>query len=246
MQWRDWLAKEWRLLLTPAMLWAMLLLWLGEVVYLLAALEAYNGLADQLARLSNRRGATQMLLAHAGGVVNWLMIVWLVYFGARSLAQERQWGTDFLWRSRCGGRWRLLLSKAAVLLLGLLLVVLPYWLWVIGLTFGTDWDDGLLLGIALSQVLLALYGVGLALTVSAACVQPLTASLLLGLLWLLLWLLPVLASSPQWLNAMLRWLSPFEHVALLQQGILSSQTGVFFVMMLLAMATLTSIFWIKE
>lgn len=246
MRWRNWLAKEWRLLLTPAMLWAILLLWLGEVVYLLAAVEAYNALADQLARLSNRRGATQMLLAHASGVVNWLMVVWLVYFGARSLAQERLWGTDCLWCFRHGYHWRLLLSKAVVLLLGLVLVALPYWLWVIGLTLGTDWDNGLLFGIALGQVLMACYGVALALAVSAACVQPLTASLLLGLIWLLLWLLPVLASSPQWLNAMLRWLSPFEHVALLQQGILSSQTGIFFVMMLLAMATLTTIFWIKE
>ena len=246
MLWRDWISKEWRLLMTPAMLWTMLLLWLGEIVYLLAALEAYNGLADQLARLSNRRGATQMLLAHTSGAVNWLMIVWLVYFGARTLAQERQWGTDILWRTGRGSHWKLLFAKAVALLIGLLLVALPYWLWVAGLSFGTDWDNGLLLGITLAQLLLAVYGIGLAMTVSAACTQPLTASLLLGLLWLLLWLLPVLSSSPQWLNAVLRWLSPFEHAALLQQGLLSSQTGIFFVMMLLAMATLTSIFWIKE
>lgn len=246
MRLHDALAKEWRLLMTPAMLWGVLLLWLVEAVYLLAALDAYNAMADQLARLSNRRGATQMLLAHAGSIVNALMVIWTLYFGARSFAQERQWGTDVLWRLQRGQHKRVLLAKALALLISLGLVVLPYWLWVGVLSLGTEWDHGLFVGIILAQALFAFYAVGMALTVSAASTQPLTASLILALVWLLLWLLPVLSSSPPWLNAMLRWLSPFEHAALLQQGIVSSQTGGFMAVMCLAMATLTSIFWIKE
>ena len=79
----------------------------------------------------------------------------------------------------------------------------------------------------LAQIFVAGYAALLALTVSASQKQPLPASLLLALLWLLLWLLPVLTTTPPWAVEMLRWFSPFEHVALLYRGIASMQTLVF-------------------
>mgnify|MGYP001676674349 FL=1 len=101
----------------------------------------------------------------------------------------------------------------------------------------------MLLALLLAQIFTAGYAALLALTVSASQKQPLPASLLLALLWLLLWLLPVLTTTPPWAVEMLRWFSPFEHVALLYRGIASMQTLVFAAMHLLLFATLIPLFW---
>ena len=95
----------------------------------------------------------------------------------------------------------------------------------------------------LAQIFVAGYAALLALTVSASQKQPLPASFLLALLWLLLWLLPVLTTTPPWAVEILRWFSPFEHVALLYRGIASMQTLVFAAMHLLLFATLIPLFW---
>jgi hypothetical protein len=171
------------------------------------------------------------------------MILWSIYFGARSLAGERLWHTDVLLRGVRGGAWRLLLTKTVVLLAALALLALPFWLFTAWLARSSTWDGGLLLALFLAQAFIAVYAALLALTVSASQKQPLPASLLLALLWLLLWLLPVLTTTPPWAVEILRWFSPFEHVALLYRGIASMQTLVFAAMHLLLFATLIPLFW---
>lgn len=242
MRWREAISKEWRLLCGGAFYVVMLMIWFALSVYLLAAFEAYQDLAPKLAQLSNQRGATEMLLVQGSGVVVWLIILFSVYFAARSLSMEREWQTDGLWRAVRG---RVLLAKIAVLVCACGLIALPFWLFVAALTPGTDWDNGLLMAMALAQGLITLYALLLALSASAK-LPALIASLLLALLWLLLWLMPVLVSSPDWLVAIMRWLSPFEHVGLLHQGMLSVQTLVFIVLHTLCFSTLISLFLTEE
>ena len=225
--WRSLFRKECRLLATPAFFVALTASWFTLGWFLISGLLEYQAIAPKLAGLENRRGATETLLGSATQLLQWLMILWSIYFGARSLAGERLWHTDVLLRGVRGGAWRLLLTKTVVLITALALLALPFWLFTAWLARTSAWDSGLLL----------------ALTVSASQKQPLPASLLLALLWLLLWLLPVLTTTPPWAVEILRWFSPFEHVALLYRGIASMQTLVFAAMHLLLFATLIPLFW---
>lgn len=216
------LRKEWRLLFSPTLLIALALAWLALGWFLLALLQEYQAIAAQLAQLENRRGATEMLLGTANDFVKWLMVLWSIFFGARSLAVERQWHTLTLYY---GLSWRnFYLAKALLLTLALLLLTLPFWLTAGGLAAGVSWDKPLLLSYLLGQLFFIVFAVGLSLTISAGQSQGLSASLLTALCWLLLWLSPTLSSTPPWLPVLMRYLSPFEHFQLLQQGILSVQT----------------------
>ena len=241
--WRSLLRKECRLLATPAFFVALTASWFALGWFLVSGLLEYQAIAPKLAGLENRRGATETLLGSATQLLQWLMILCSIYFGARSLASERLWHTDVLLRGVRGGAWRLLLTKTVVLFAALALPALPFWLFVVWMARSSVWDGGLLQALALAQLFIAGYATLLAQTVSASQKQPLPASLLLALLWLMLWLLPVLTTTPPWLVEMLRWFSPFEHLALLYRGIASMQTLVFAVMHLLLFATLIPLFW---
>lgn len=241
--WPSLLRKECRLLATPAFFVALTAAWFALGWFLISGLLEYQAIAPKLAGLENRRGATETLLGSATQLLQWLMILYSIYFGARSLASERLWHTDVLLRGVRGGTWRLLLMKTIVLLAALALLALPFWLFVAWLARTSHWDSGLLQAQALAQLFIALYAALLALTVSASQKQPLPASLLLALLWLMLWLLPVLTTTPQWAVELLRWFSPFEHLALLYRGIASMQTLTFATIHLLLFATLIPLFW---
>lgn len=241
--WPSLLRKECRLLATPAFFVALTAAWFALGWFLISGLLEYQAIAPKLAGLENRRGATETLLGSATQLLQWLMILYSIYFGARSLASERLWHTDILLRGVRGGTWRLLLMKTIVLLAALALLALPFWLFVAWLARTSHWDSGLLQAQALAQLFIALYAALLALTVSASQKQPLPASLLLALLWLMLWLLPVLTTTPQWAVELLRWFSPFEHLALLYRGIASMQTLTFAAIHLLLFATLIPLFW---
>ena len=227
--WRSLLRKECRLLATPAFFVALTASWFALGWFLISGLLEYQAIAPKLAGLENRRGATETLLGSATQLLQWLMILWSIYFGARSLAGERLWHTDVLLRGVRGGAWRLLLTKTVVLITALALLALPFWLFTAWLARSSAWDGGLLLALLLAQIFTAGYAALLAL--------------LLALLWLLLWLLPVLTTTPPWAVEILRWFSPFEHVALLYRGIASMQTLVFAAMHLLLFATLIPLFW---
>jgi len=241
--WPSLLRKECHLLATPAFFVALTAAWFALGWFLISGLLEYQAIAPKLAGLENRRGATETLLGSATQLLQWLMILYSIYFGARSLASERLWHTDVLLRGVRGGTWRLLLMKTIVLLAALALLALPFWLFVAWLARTSHWDSGLLQAQALAQLFIALYAALLALTVSASQKQPLPASLLLALLWLMLWLLPVLTTTPQWAVELLRWFSPFEHLALLYRGIASMQTLTFAAIHLLLFATLIPLFW---
>lgn len=238
---RAQLAKEWRLLLTPGFGLALSFCWLALGWYLLAGLEEYNAIAGQLAQLENRRGATEMYLGAANQWLQTLMVLWSIYFGARSLAQERQWQTQTL---HYGSDWTpFLWAKALVLGTCLLLLTLPFWLVVLWLQSGVHWDGPLLAAQALGQLFFLLFALGLSLSISATQSQALSASLLTALAWLLLWLAPTLSTSPAWLPLLLRYLSPFEHFQLLQQGIVALQTGAYLLFMLFIFGLATAYCW---
>ena len=98
MLWRSLLHKEYRLLATPAFFAALTASWLALGLYLASGLVEYQAIAPKLAGLENRRGATETLLGSAAQLLQWLMILWTIYFGARSLAGEKLWHTDVLLR----------------------------------------------------------------------------------------------------------------------------------------------------
>ena len=227
--WRSLFRKECRLLATPAFFVALTASWFTLGWFLISGLLEYQAIAPKLAGLENRRGATETLLGSATQLLQWLMILWSIYFGARSLAGERLWHTDVLLRGVRGGAWRLLLTKTVVLITALALLALPFWLFAAWLARSSAWDGALLLALLLAQIFVAGYAALLALTVSASQKQ--------------LWLLPVLTTTPPWAVEILRWFSPFEHVALLYRGIASMQTLVFAAMHLLLFATLIPLFW---
>lgn len=226
--------KEWMMQWTPAAAVMLALLWLLFGLYFLAGYQSYQALAADLAQLDNRRGATEMLLGAGNGVLLWMMVLWSVFWGARTLAQEYEWQTAAFYRA-FWRRW--LWVKAGALAAALLLLTLPFWFSVAWLSTAVHWDRGLLLGFFLAQTFIALYATGLALAVAAVLRHGMTAALLALLLWTAFWLLPLLINAPPLWADLVRWLSPFAHAELLSTGTLHSQTGVF--------ALVMAAFWIS-
>lgn len=224
------LRKEWFQQCSPVALVLLTVAWAAVGLYFITAFQEYQHLAPQLAQLENRRGATQMLLVPINGLVIWLMILWSVFFGARSIAQEYEWHTVLLFRVCYGGFLKQIFLKFVVLFGFLMALALPFWVGVGWLAVGTDYDIGLLVGILASQLLIALYASLLALGLSAMLKQGTTAALMCAVLWGGLWIAPILVQSPEDLVAMLQWLSPFAHIGLLTQGQYSVQTLIFIVM----------------
>lgn len=234
-----WL-KEWRLL-RRSLAYALALSYLVLAWLIAASISEYQALAPQLAQLDNQKGATEMLLGTMNDALKWLWLLWSVFFAARLLAQERQWRTDVLYHAL--PIKRLLAAKALFLLPLFILLSLPFWLTVYVLGRATAWDQALLLAQALAQLFWMLYAIALGLCCSSMNRQSLSACLSCALAWLLLWLLPSLSSQPPSLVAWLQYLSPFEHFALLQRGILSVQTVFYFGSSIALLLALVFYFW---
>ncbi|MDO4435539.1 MAG: hypothetical protein Q4B71_03865 [Cardiobacteriaceae bacterium] len=243
--WNALIRKEWRLLATPSYFLTISLVWLLLGWYFAAGLQEYQAIATKLAQLENQRGASDMILGSAQQILQLLMLAWSLYFGAKIVAQERQWQTHTLLRGVQGSDTLWLCSKALWLMFSLCLLTLPFWAFVayLSLANAVVWDTGLLISQALAQLLLILYATGIALTFSSSQNQTLSASLGLALIYLLLWLAPLFIQSPLWLTESLKFLSPFEHLALLNRGILSFATLNFLLLHLAIFITLTPIHW---
>ncbi len=239
-------AKEWRMLMWPAGTFAMALAWFILAIILLSYLQEYQSIAIELSNLSNQRGATELLLVQANQAVLNMMILWSIYFGARSFALERQWSSDILYFGTCRLIWRVMYYKIAVLGVTMALISLPFWVFYMGLIRASGWDNGVVFGIFLAQLVMILYAGLLSLAVSVVIAQALTGSLILALIWLFLWLAPTLVTQPDALVSMLRWVSPFEHTALLVRGMISGQTLIFVLLHSLIFMTLISIYWVKD
>ena len=217
------LEKELFLTFSPLASAVLLLFYFAWAVYFFSLYQQYQDLAPQLALLENQRGATQMLLRAANFLTIFQLISWSIFFGARSFAVEFEWLTFRLFGD-C------LPEKATVLIFSQLLIILPFWLAVFLLGFGTNWDEGLLVGMFLSQMLFILYGSALVICVSLTLKQGISSSLLLGIIWLLLFLLPPVIEEPEVLSNLLLWFSPFEQTKLLSGGIFHIQTLIFFIL----------------
>lgn len=240
------MAKAWRLLATPFFWAALVVVWLLLGLYLLLLLQEYLAIAPTLAGLENQPGATQWLLGQGARAVQWLMVVWSVFFVSRLFAGERQWMTYHLRRTslaRPRAGWT---AYVAVVWLGMLLLTVPFWLIVVVLAPAVQWDVALLSAYALAQGCFAAYATLLSATLAVWPGQMVTAALLAGLVWLVLWLLPVLTSSPEWLVAILQWLSPFSHVALLFDGLVSGQSMLFFALHALFFLSWIDVGWSKR
>lgn len=224
------LAKSWRLLATPFFWWALVLGWFLFALYLLLALQEYMAIAPTLAGLDNQPGATALLLGQGMRALQWLMVVWTVFFVTRLFAGERQWMTFHLRRTSLRRKAFAWWSHLAVSWLALILLTAPFWVLVVVLAPASNWDLRLLAVYAMMQMGFAAYAAMLCAMLSVWPGQIITASLLVALSWLILWLLPVLTSSPGWLVAILQWFSPFSHNALLFDGLLSMQSALFFLL----------------
>lgn len=243
--WKALYRKEWRLLASPSYFLSLSLAWLLLGWYFAAGLQEYQAIATQLAQLENQRGASDLLLGSGQQLLQLLMLAWSIYFGARIVAQERQWQTHTLLRGVVGAEGVWLWSKALCVAISMALITVPYWALVSYLALATEvvWDWGLILGHGLAQLLLIIYGTGLALSFSSSQNQALSASLGLALWYLMLWLLPLFIQSPAWLNEGLKFLSPFEHLALLNRGMVSSYTLHFLLLNFFIFITLTPLHW---
>lgn len=222
--------KSWRLLATPFFWIALGVSWLLLSFYLLLVLQEYFAISPKLAGLDNQPGATILLLGQSMHALQWLMVVWTVFFVTRLFAGERQWMTFHLRRTslvRYDLGW---LAHLCIAWLALLLLVVPFWLLVGVLASVVNWDMHLLLAYAFMQLEFAAYAVMLTAMLAVWPSQIITASLLVAIIWLLLWLLPVLTSQPEWLVVLLQWFSPFSHNALLIDGLWSAQTMLFFLL----------------
>lgn len=220
------LRKELYLQITPSAISILAVFWLAIGLYFLAAYQEYQTIANQLAQLENRRGATQMLLLPVNQLALWLMALWSCAFGARAVAQEHEWHTAQIAAVQFGTA-RLIRSKTILQFIALLLIPLPLWFAIIWLWHAASWDCGLLAGILASQLLIAIYASLLAAVLSAACRHSLSAALTAVIIWAALWLLPLLITDPPAANALLQWFSPFAHAGLLTQGQFTLQTGIF-------------------
>lgn len=233
--------KEWRILDTPMFFFALCVNWLILGLFLGAGFEDYQAMASQYAQLNNKKGATEMILGSANQIFQILATLWAIYFGGRSLAQEKQWQTHILHfgltKSAFFG------AKSLILVTSLALLALPFWFFVIWVSFGTDWDNLLLFSLALAQIFWIIFATAFSLTLSASQKQALSASLLCALMWLILWLAPILTSAPSDWVAVLRYLSPFEHFSLLQTGILSLQSAFYLFFTVLLSIFLMPYFW---
>lgn len=219
--------KAWRLLATPFFWFGLVVSWFLLSLYLLVALQEYREAAAVLAGLDNQQGATVLLLVPGGQAVQWLMVVWSVFYLPRLFAGERQWSTFYLRRTSLQNSSWAFVGYLLVMWFALLLLTLPFWILTLALASSVAWDQSLLFSLLLLQLVFAVYAVLLSAALSVWANQIMTAMLFVAIAWLLLWILPVLTSTPEWLVMMLRWLSPFSHLALLQSGTLSLQSGIF-------------------
>ncbi|MDO5090298.1 MAG: hypothetical protein Q4D61_02020 [Cardiobacteriaceae bacterium] len=237
------IGKSWRLLATPFFWVALGVGWLLLSLYLLLALQEYLAVAPTLAGLENQSGATTLLLGQGMRALQWLMVVWTVFFVARLFAGERQWMTFHLRRTSLARRDREWCAHLWVAWCSLLLLTVPFWLLVAVLAPVVAWDVHLLAAYALMHMAFAAYAVMLTAMLAVWPGQIITASLLVAVAWLSLWLLPVLTSQPAWLVAMLQWFSPFSHNALLMDGLWSGQTALFFLLHAGFFLTWTGLGW---
>lgn len=239
------MGKSWRLLATPLFWIALAVGWLLFSLYFLLALQEYMAVMPMLAGLDNQPGATHMLLGQGMRGLQWFMVLWSIFFIPRLFAGERQWSTYHLRRTSLSSPSKGWWTNIVVAWLALLLLVVPFWVAVFFLAEAAQWDVNLLYAYALMQVVFAAYAVMLAAMLSVWPTQIVTASLLVGLVWLLLWLLPVVTSSPAWLVAILQWFSPFSHLALLMDGLLSWQSIVFWVLHMMFFMSWIHLGWSK-
>lgn len=228
--------KELYLQITPFAIAVLSVFWLLTGLYFLTAYQEYQNIAPQLAQLESPRGATQMLLVPVNQLVLWFMIAWSCAFGARSIAQEYEWHTAQLIAVQTY-YIREYLSKIGLQALTLLFITTPFWFAVAYLSPATHWDKGLLVGIFATQLLIAIYATLLASTLSATFKQSLSSALIAVIIWLSLWLAPLLITEPENLFAILQWFSPLAHANLLTQGQFTLQTAIFLLMHILFFGT---------
>ena len=217
------LEKELFLNFSPLASVVLLLFYFSWAVHFFFFFQEYQAIASQLALLENKRGATQMLLGSGNSLIIFQIVAWSIFFGARNFALEYEWLTFRLFGD-C------LLEKFLVLIFSLALITLPFWLAVFFLGFGTNWDEGLLFGLFLSQIIFIFYSSLLAVCISISLKQGISSSLFLGIIWLLLYLLPLIIHEPELLTNLLQWFSPFEQTKLLQKGIFHIQSLMFFIL----------------
>lgn len=234
-------AKEWFLLWPRWSVFALLLFYVAFAVYFLAAFESYQEFAPRLAQLENKRGATEFLLLPVAGFLSWQLIAWSVFFGARGVALEFEGRTYELYGQLF---YKALWRKFWVLFLSLFLLTLPFWFSVFFLSLGTSWDRGLLLGIFLAQLFLVLFALLLLFVLCLCFRQALLSALMASFIWLLLYLFSWGIEPP--LAGLAQWLSPFYHMALLQNGVLHMQTFLFVLCAFLFLFAFLCLFYEKE
>lgn len=240
---RHYFRKESYLLFTPLAAALASLFSVAWTLYFLTAYHTYHTMAARLASLSVPKGATQVLLTPLSDVMLWFIALWCCFFMARLLGVEITTGSMRYFRAHYG-QW--LCAKMLAVIASAACLALPFWVAVIWLSFGTQFDAAMLAGMALAQVMMALFATLLSSAVTCFLRQALAGALLAILLLVLLWLLPKVLLSPPTLQALAAWFSPFAHAGLLNVGQFNIQTLLFIVLSSVYFISLLIWFYAKE
>jgi ABC-2 type transport system permease protein len=195
--------------------------------FFLARLEAYLQLQPQLAQLANAPGVTAAVAVPVFNTVALLLMMLVPMFTMRLIAEERRNQTMSLLLSSPLSSGHIVLGKFFGLLAFLALLVCGVPLMLYTLALGTALDHGLMLSNLLGLMLLTASYVALGLYVSALTTQPVIAAI--GALAALagLWLADIGAAAE---DSPWHAISPLNHFASFNSGLLDSGDAAFFVL----------------
>lgn len=219
----------WRQIATPSYFAWLLISFLSIGLYLLAATQSYIDLMPTIISLNNQHGITDLAFKPVASMQNILLIFWSIFVGSKFFAYNRANNTHLLMITQINCKlFPSINNNLFQLLISCFISTAVFWLAVLLFSFYIDFDQGQLFAFFISQVLFSIYATLLSSFISIYQKQVISASLLVALIWANLWFLPTITTQPLWLVSMLQWFSPFSHLDLLLEGILTSQTIIFF------------------
>ncbi|MDZ4201774.1 MAG: ABC transporter permease subunit [Gallionella sp.] len=195
--------------------------------FFLARLEAFLQIQPQLAQLANAPGVTAAIAAPVFNTIALLLMMLVPMFTMRLIAEERRNQTLPLLLSAPLSSAHIVLGKFFGLLAFLAILTCGIPLMLYTLALGTALDHGLMLSNLLGLLLLTACYVALGLYISALTSQPVIAAI--GALALLvgLWLADISATAE---DSPWHALSPLNHFASFNTGLLDSGDIAFFVL----------------
>lgn len=207
--------------------------------WLLAALDAYLGVATELAARTNAPGITDLVIAPYLASVAAALLVVAPLAGMRALADEGRARTLPWLATRVGSPLALALGKWLSISIVLLAIVALGVGYALALAIGSDIDTPRVLVAGLGLGLLALALGALAVLTSAFARHAPTAAGAALVIGLLLWIADAGARARGEIDGLINWIALPGHIQPFVRGVIDSGAVAYFALFIVACLALT-------